>query len=108
MSRRIYLDSEGNDITDEYLRDVEAENSLEEDSSNSDSKSELILTDLDTAIILTIPDNTTKITLEVEMIDENNNIQKAERIMFLPEIVESRIEGSHWADENVKYKLVEQ
>lgn len=67
-----------------------------------------ILTDLDTAIILTIPDNTTKITLEVEMIDENNNIQKAERIMFLPEIVESRIEGSYWADENVKYKLVEQ
>lgn len=107
MSRRIYLDSKGNDITDEYLRDIEVENSLEEDSPNSDSKNE-ILTDLDTAIILTIPDNTTKITLKVEMIDENNNIQKAERIMFLPEIVESRIEGSYWADENVKYKLVEQ
>lgn len=107
MSRRIYLDSEGNDITDETLRDIEAENSLEEDSSNSDGKDE-ILTDLDTAIVLTIPDNTTKITLEVEMIDENNNIQKAERTMFLPEIVESRIEGSYWANENVKYRLVEQ
>lgn len=107
MSRRIYLDSKGNDITDETLRDIEAENSLEEDSSNSDGKDE-ILTDLDTAIVLTIPDNTTKITLEVEMIDENNNIQKAVRTMLLPEIVESRIEGSYWADENVKYRLVEQ
>lgn len=104
MSRRIYLDSEGNDITDETLRDIEIENTSYEEEICYDE----ILTDLDTAIILTIPDNTTKITLEVEMIDENNNIQKAERIMFLPEIVESRIEGSYWADENVKYKLVEQ
>lgn len=104
MSRRIYLDSEGNDITDETLRDIEIENTSYEEEICYDE----ILTDLDTAIVLTIPGNTTKITLEVEIIDENNNIQKAERTMFLPEIVESRIEGSYWADENVKYKLVEQ
>ena len=104
MSRRIYLDSEGNDITDETLRDIEIENTSYEEEICCDE----ILTDLDTAIVLTIPGNTTKITLEVEIIDENNNIQKAVRTMLLPEIVESRIEGSYWANENVKYRLVEQ
>lgn len=104
MSRRIYLDSEGNDITDETLRDIEIENTSCEEEICYDE----ILTDLDTAIVLTIPGNTTKITLEVEIIDENNNIQKAIRTMLLPEIVESRIEGSYWADKNVKYRLVEQ
>lgn len=104
MSRRIYLDSEGNDITDEILRDIEIENTSCEEEICYDE----ILTDLDTAIVLTIPGNTTKITLEVEIIDENNNIQKAVRTMLLPEIVESRIEGSYWVDENVKYRLVEQ
>ena len=104
MSRRIYLDSEGNDITDETLRDIEIENTSCEEEICYDE----ILTDLDTAIVLTIPGNTTKITLEVEIIDENNNIQKAVRTMLLPEIVESRIEGSYWADENVKYRLVKQ
>ncbi len=103
MSRTMYLDSKGNDISDEYLRDIEVENMSREEEICYDE----ILTDLDTAIVLTIPSNTTKITLEVEMIDENNNIQKAERTMLLPEIVESRIVGHDLADKNVKYILVE-
>ena len=106
MSRTMYLDSEGNDATYEYLRAMEVKNFLEEDASNSNDEDE-ILTDLDTAIVLTIPGNTTKINIEVEMIDENNNIHKAERTVLLPEIVESRIEGRDWVDENAKYKAVE-
>lgn len=107
MSRTMYLDSEGNDISYEYLRAMEVKNFLKEDASNSNDEDE-ISTDLDTAIVLTIPGNTTKINIEVEMINENNNIQKAKRTMLLPEIVESRIEGREWVDENAKYKAVEQ
>lgn len=101
MSRIIHLDYEGNDISDEYLEDTE--NVSEEDIDDSD----VILTDLNTAIVLTIPGNTTKIKLELELLDEDNNIIKVGRTMLLPEIVEARIDGSYWADENVKYNLVD-
>lgn len=59
------------------------------------------------AAIIMIPNNAVKLTITANVIDENDEIHEAEYVMKLPDIVEARIVGKEWEDENVKYVLTD-
>ena len=58
--------------------------------------------------ILYIPNNAVKLTISADIIDENDEMHKAEMILRLPEIMDAHIEGVYWEDENVKYCLTDE
>ena len=58
-------------------------------------------------IIIHIPDNAVKLTIEAKLIDENDEFITAVNTMRLAEITEARIDGEEWEAENVKYCLTE-
>ena len=59
------------------------------------------------SVIVGIPNNTVKLTLIADIIDEDNNIQQAESKLSLPEIIDARILGDEWETENVRYYINE-
>lgn len=58
-------------------------------------------------VILYIPKNTIKLTIDAKLLEEDEKMVDIRTIMTLPEIIEARIEGEYWEDEIVKYCLAE-
>lgn len=58
-------------------------------------------------VILYIPINAIKLTIDAKLLEEDEKMVDVRTIMTLPEIIEARIEGEYWKDENVKYCLAE-
>ena len=58
-------------------------------------------------IITHIPNNTCRVAINVLLMDDDGEMHEASTVMNLPEIVEARINGEEWEDENVKYCLTE-
>lgn len=54
-----------------------------------------------------IPDNTVKLEIIATIINEEDKLHKAVTTMSLPEIIEARIDGNEWENENVKYVLTD-
>ena len=51
-------------------------------------------------IILSIPDNTVKLTVVAKVLDENEKLCEYQRTLNLDELIESRIEYEFWEYEN--------
>ena len=57
--------------------------------------------------IIYIPNNSIKIKVIATIIDKDDEVHEAEMVLRLPEIIEARVEGEYWENENVKYCLTD-
>ena len=58
-------------------------------------------------VIIYIPEETYRLTINAKMITKEDEFYGAEMVMGLPEITDARIEGEEWAWENEKWFLTE-
>ena len=58
-------------------------------------------------IIINIPNNAVKLTVEATLIDDDDSLFTVTNTLKLAEITEARIEAEYWEDKNVKYVLTD-
>lgn len=57
--------------------------------------------------IINIPDNTVKLTVRAKIIEEDDTLQEVEMTMNTAEVMDARISGDEWEQENVMYRLTD-
>ena len=54
-------------------------------------------------LIINVPDNTAMLTLTAKVMDDKGEMMTVESIMTLKEVIEARIKGEEWEDENATW-----
>ena len=58
-------------------------------------------------LIINVPDNTAMLTLTAKIMDDKGEIITVENTMTLREVIEARVKGEEWEDENTIYTLTD-
>lgn len=58
-------------------------------------------------LIINVPDNTAMLTVIAKVMDDKGEMMTVENTMTLKEVIEARIKGEEWEDENATWVLTD-